>query len=660
MIYHNMKKHICLFASLFVILLLLACATTPKRDEAIASSFYQAVNGKKLSETEIPGDSPEWAWFYVLEEQAKGQLSAITKEAEAKRGVWEHGSDMQKIADLYHSAMDWDARNSAGFGDLTPYMDAVRDAKDLNGLLDATALINKDFGMSLLFSFDVMNDPDDASRFMACIPQNGIGLGKETLEDPSQGQRIRYCQEYISSLLALAGQTEAEALDNAKTIMATMKSLASSTLPRQQSNDPSYFNNRLATAELSEVLSNVDVPRYLSLMGLSGQDEFIVFQPEQLKAINSLLTEENLPVLKAYVLYRIVSVYDDCLTKDIRDANQLLRKQLYGIKERKADDQQAQELVQLYLATPFGKLYAERCFPESSKKDVEEMIRLMIEDYKERIKKLDWMSPDTKAEAVKKLDTMMVKVGYPEVWEEWYKEADITDDVLINNIIRLEKAYSKYCLSQLDKPVDRRLWNCPVQTVNAFYNPQMNDITFPAAFLQPPFYEAGAPREQNLGGIGTIIGHEISHAFDDKGAQYDENGNVKDWWTEADYAAFKERAEKVAGYYGRYKNEYGKLINGQLTLGEDVADLGGIAVASDLIGDDPAKLRTFFSQLAVCFIRKMTAEYADYKLHVDVHAPCNVRVDAACSSMDRFYLAYPYLKEGDGMYVKPEDRVKIW
>ncbi len=630
----------------------------------LEDDYYGYVNRNLLDHTEIPKDSNSWSYFYQLKKESYEVLNEVLNEAVKNRQEAEPDSLEQKIADLYLTAMDMEARKKAGFGQLKPYMDQIKNASSINDYLKGIGTTYRDLGVSSIITVQWMEDLRDSSRYSLYVDGADLGPGKETLEDKTQEKLIDQYKGYIARTLLYTGMSKEEAEKAAADILAFQKDLAESALSLSQQNDPDVIYNPYSSEEIKSMLPEGAVDSYLASAGLTGTDTFVVTQKEQMIKIGRYLTEEHLPVLKNYSIFSLVNDFAPYLTPEIRDNYLDWNNAQSGIKERKTDEKLASEMTQDILGFEFGRLYVEKCFLQEDKAAIQEMARRILEAYKKQIMALNWMGDETKAEAVKKLDNMTLKIGYPDKWPDVYGKASVTPAEkggnLIDNVLSLTKALNAVNREKVRKPVDKGEWAMTPQTVNAYYNPTGNEIVFPAAILQEPFYDADGDYASNLGGIGTVIAHEISHAFDSSGSLYDEKGNYHIWWTSGDRAKFNELAGRVVDYYDGQEGYEGRHVNGTQTLNENIADLGSMASITSIVGDDVESLKKVFQQYATIWAAKYTPETMIKRLNTDVHSPSKVRVNAVLGATDAFYKAYPEIKEGDAMYVAPQKRVKIW
>lgn len=630
----------------------------------LEDDYYDYMNQDILDQVEIPRDSGGWSYFYQLEKESYEVLEGVLEEAVKNRKEAKPGSLEQKIADLYLSAIDMEGRKKAGFGQLQPYLDQVRNASDINEYLKAVGSIYGDLGVSSILMTQWMEDMKDSSQYALYVDGADLGPGKETLEDKTQAKLMEQYEDYIGRTLEYTGQSREEAKKAASEILAFQKDLAKSALPLSQQGDPDIIYNPYSMKEIKALLPEGAADSYLASAGLSDVDSVVVTQKAQMEKIGRYLTEDHLPVLKNYSIFSLVSDFAPYLTPEIRDNNLDWHNTQNGIKERKTDKKLASERTQDMLGFEFGRLYVEKCFSKDEKTAIEKMVRHILEAYKKQIMALDWMGEETKTAAIKKLDNMTLKIGYPDKWPDDYAGATITPTEkggnLIDNVLSLMKAQNTVNKEKVRKPVDKTEWGMTPQTVNAYYNPTGNEIVFPAGILQAPFYDPDQDYASNLGGIGSVIAHEVSHAFDSSGSLYDEKGNYHVWWTNEDRARFKQLADRVVAYYDEQDGYKGRHVNGAQTLNENIADLGSMAAITSIVGDDAESLKLLFKQYATIWASKYTPESMIRRLNVDVHSPAKVRVNAVLSAANAFYKAYPEIKEGDAMYVAPQKRVKIW
>jgi putative endopeptidase len=662
-----MRRKISIFLAMIIILsfVLAGCGnreiTTSYRLE---DDFYDYINDNTLKNTEIPKDSSGWSHFYQLNKNAYEMLNEVLKDTVKNREQFQQGTLEQKIADLYLTALDMDGRQKAGFGELTSYLEQIRSASSVEEYLEAIGKIYNDLGFSSLLAAQWYEDLSDSSRYACYLKRPDLGLGKETLEDVTQAELLTQYQNYIQKMLEASGLDVKVAKQSAADILVLQKDLASSALSLYEQNDPNKTYNLYSKDALKNLFTNVDIEAFLKSAGLGYLDTCIVSEESLMKKVNAYLTEENLALLKNYSVFCLINDFAPFLTPEIRDDHLEWNNKKAGIAQKKSDETLASEMTQNILGFEFGKLYVEKCFAESDKLAIEDMVYQMFDSYKQQIKSLDWMGEETKVAAIKKLDNMRLKIGYPETWPDDYAQAEVVSvengGTLIDNLISLVKASFVVGKEKVRQPVDKTEWQMTPQTVNAYYNPTGNEIVFPAAILQAPYYDADADFATNLGGIGMVIAHEISHAFDSSGSLYDENGNYHVWWTDEDRAKYEELAERVVAYFDEQDAFEGRKVNGKQTLDENIADLGAMACITSIAGDDVDKLRLLFEQYATIWASKYTDQSMLQRLNLDTHSPAKVRVNAVLSSMDTFYMAYPEITESDGMYVAPVDRVKIW
>lgn len=626
--------------------------------------YYYYVNYNLLNGTEIPEDSNNWGYFYQLSNEAYEKLNYLLQEAVRTEAQFGAGSVQQKIAGLYRTAMDMSGRDKSGLGGLEPYMDSIRQSSGIGEYLNAVGKIQNELGIGSLMITEYDVDMGDSSKYACYLTGGDLGLGKETLEDEQQAKLHQEYKNYIAAMMEKTGMEKELAEKSADETFALISDLASASLPLADSGNPSKIYNKYTKKELCSLMANTDMESFLNASGVGGWDTYIVMEPEYLKKVNEYLKPENLETLKNYSVFCLMNDMGPYLSQSIRDEALHFYQFKSGAKSVKTDEKLASEITQQLLGFEFGRLYVENYFSEKSKQKVTAMVEQILAAYEKKIDALSWMSTKTKEAAKKKLENMEVKIGYPDQWPDYNEKVTILSPedggVLIDNVLELKKAYQVYEKQLAEGPVDRGIWQMTPQTVNAYYSPLANEIVFPAAILQAPFYDPKAGEAENLGGIGTVIAHEITHAFDNSGSQYDEKGNYHVWWTEEDYRNFEQKTQAVAEYYSGYEGYDGIYVNGAQTLGENIADLGAVSCVMEIAGENPETLKKLCARYARIWASKYTDESMRVRLNTDVHSPARVRVNAVLSSMEGFYLAYPEIQEGDEMYVEPGKRVEVW
>ncbi|MFT3985199.1 MAG: M13 family metallopeptidase [Lachnospiraceae bacterium] len=638
----------------------------PKKRPRLEDDFYSCVNFDTINQAVIPAGEKKWTVIDSLDTRIADQLSIIIKDIMENSESYEAGTKQQRIMALYQSAVDMDSRNKAGFVKIQPLIESIQRADTIEQYLSAIGSLERQYGYSSLFNFYIGADKEDSDLYNLYLTGADLCLGKEYLINESLSSCWTIYQTYIKQIFLLYGFSEKEAEQKSEEIFQFQQELAYSTLNVEKSGNPAVIYNPKNLEELQELFSNIHAEAMLQAFQYSpvdGVEEWVVTDMEQAKKINTYLTEEHLALLKDFSIFILLKDLAPYLSEEFYQADLDFKNQFYGIREKKSDEEIAARLVQGALGFDFGKLYVEHYFSGESKLEIEQLIREIIEVYRCRIDQQEWMSEATKEKAKRKLDTMIVKIGYPDDWPAYMDRAVIKapeeGGSLLFNILELSRIDKQHEYSRLGNPVDRSEWFFTPQTVNAYYNASMNEIVFPAGILQAPFYDPTADRAANLGGIGMVIGHEITHAFDADGSLYDEKGNYNVWWTEEEYQKFDELKQKIVDYYNGYELTDGFYVNGTLTLSENIADLGGLSCVCELCGDDREDLKVMFENYAGCWALKQTRNAMINYLNTDVHAPGKIRVNAVVSSMDAFYDTYG-VRPKDDMYTAPETRVGIW
>lgn len=625
--------------------------------------YYEFVNQNLLSKIELAATDAHWDWFGELNAVVSSEMEDIIDDLANDGKTYKKGSSEQKIKDMYECVTDMDNRNETGLGPLKTHMDRIRNASSIDEYVDALAHLSGEFGFSsIVGGYSIMQDKADSSEYAVYMMYADTLIGKEYVEGKDTQEYMELYLDYINNMLMEFGMTADEAAQSTDSIERLLRDICASTLTTEQLYDPALTYNVYTEQQLQALYSNVDVPRMLKTLCVDGQDKYIVMDVEQAEKINSLLVEENLQALKDYstfVMLNDTAKYANATYAKLSDD---MRNALYGITESWGDEKTWKNLTQDLLPWDFGMIYVEEHFSAEDKEAVEKMIDQILKEYETIINRQDWMSDGTKKKAIRKLETMQVKIGYPDQWPAARDMMQVTPiseggSLLSNLLVSMQVAIDD-SLNKLGTKVDRSEWDVTPQTINAMYDPLNNEIIFPAAILQAPFYDSDNSYGANLGGIGFVIAHEVSHAFDSSGALYDEYGNYNVWWTDDELAEYKKMSQSIVDYYSNYEM-MGVKVNGDLTLMENIADLGAMTCITSIIGDDAKALDEAFGQMTYNWASEDTASFMMYLLNTDTHSPNKVRVNAVLSSCDAFYEIYD-IKETDGMYVAPEDRVGIW
>ena len=631
--------------------------------------FYRFTNGLWIDEAKIPADRPSISEFLVLHEKNQELLRKLIEE-EAGIRYRLQGTERQKINDLYESFMDVSVINSRG---LTPLQDEIDRINKVTTHEDILRLMGhyEVIGIGRPISLYVDQDFKDAARYIIYITQSGLGLPDRDyyFNEGESFQEIR--SKYVSHIermLSLAGQENTGA--KARRIMELETKIASQHWTRVENRDSEKTYNKYRLTELSDLTPHIEWSLLLDAAQVSAIEELIVRQPSYLKSFDQILHQTEVDDWKAYFQWRLITSFAGFLPEEFVDVDfDFYGGTLQGIEEQPPRWKRAVTLVDRSLGDLLGQLYVEKHFDQATKERVEQLVDNIRLAFENRIQQLDWMSPETKEAALDKLAKLTAKIGYPTKWKD-YTELEINEDELIKNVIAANRFLHQQQFNKLGKPVDREEWFISPQTVNAFYSPNMNEIVFPAAILQPPFFIPEADDAVNYGAIGAIIGHELTHGFDDQGRKSDGEGNLRDWWKESDATRFQERAQVLIAQYERYYPVESIHINGELTLGENIADLGGLTIAyhayvKSLKGKKASVIDGFSGEqrLFIGFARiqrgKIREEKLRERLLTDPHSPGQYRVNGVVSNMPEFYDAFN-VKIGDELYRSKEERAEIW
>ncbi len=670
-----MKRSLFLFA---VLLSLAACKNTPENNTAdiqgIDSSikpgnnFFMYVNHTWYDSAQIPpsqaGVGAYMFMNYPQRLRLQGILDSVSK-ADNKAGSVE-----QKLGDFYASGLDTVTINKRGYVPIKPILNRIDSISDVASLMKFVANEAKAYNTSLL-GFYVGPDNKNSSLNIAHIYQSGIGLPERDYyfkTDASSTAIQQAYKKYLATLFQLTGGDAATATKNADLVYNIDKQLASSHRTNIELRDVNANYNKMAVAMLAKKQPNIGWQTVFNDFG-AKTDSIDVSQPAYYDKLNAALKSNPISDWKVYLKVYSISNYADILSKPFVDAAFELNKVISGQAVQKTRGEKMASMVDQSLGEALGQLYVKKYFTEDAKKRTLELVNNLQQALKVRIEKLDWMSDSTKQKAKEKLFAITKKIGYPDKWRD-YSNVTIVKDKYFENVVSTASNNYQFQLAKLNKPVDRAEWFTTPSTVTAYYNPSANEIVFPAAILQPPYFDNHADDALNYGGIGMVIGHEMTHAFDDQGAQFDKEGNVKNWWTKDDYEKFKSKTQQVVYLYNTFTVLDTVHVKGAMTLGENTADIGGVAIAYDAFkmtkeGHDTTKLggftpdQRFFISVARIWRVKMKDEFLRLWINNNPHSPPMWRVDGPLMNSPHFYEAFN-VQSGDKMYLPEKDRIHIW
>jgi putative endopeptidase len=630
--------------------------------------FFRYVNGTWVDSTEMPADKSSYGVFHKLLDESQEAVKGII-EASAN-GDFPKGSDEQKVGDLYKSFLDWDTRNARGIEPLQPELDRISAIENYDELAIYFGGAVKR-GLDAPFGASQWEDLLNPSQYAILLRQGGLGLPDReyyfTDDEASETIRQKYVA-HVEAMFNLAGLDGGA--DAASTIMALETRLAAEHMKKEQMRDYAGNYRKFAVSDLPDVMPGFNWDGYLAELGIPDLQEIVLFNLEYLKALNGIIQDTDLDTWKTYLKWSALNNTASRLTREIDDQNfEFYGKTLSGTEEQRPDWRRAVQAVDGALGEVVGKVYVKEYFPPEAKERMLELVGNLVKAYEKSIKELDWMGEETKAEALDKLSKFTPMIGYPDKWRD-YSALDIEADDYYGNIERANLAEHKRQIDRQGGPVDRGEWGMYPQTVNAYYNPPLNQIVFPAAILQPPFFNMEADDAVNYGAIGAVIGHEVGHGFDDKGSTFDGDGVLRNWWTDDDRAEFEKRTGRLVDQYAGFAPFEDLSVNGEYTLGENIGDLGGISIGllaykMSLDGKEPPVIDGFtgiqrvflgYGQVWRAIIRD---EALRRQIATDPHSPAVYRANGPVRNVPDWYEAFN-VQETDALYLPPEERVKIW
>lgn len=635
------------------------------------NDFYNYASGTWIKNNPVPPKETRWGSFNKLRDfNINAVKTILTDAANNKKAA--PGSIERRVGDFYSAGMDSLTIEKIGYSPISADLEKIGRLSNLNDIVNHAAIMRTNGSGSPFFGFFVGQDRKNVKNVVPQLFQGGTTLGDRDfyLKNDSRSLKMQEAlKKYIITLFTLTGTSQTEAEKNAETIFNIEKSLADAQMSRVEMRDPYKTYNKFSVSDLSKTTSNLNWTTLMPLMKVNGQDTVLVNSPKFFTELNSLLSSTSVDELKTYLQWNILKSAAPYLSSAFVDANFAYNQVITGQRVQTPRWQRMSSLTDGTVGDLLGQLYVNKHFKPEAKARMQELVSNLVKAYEIRIKNLDWMSDVTKQKALDKLHAFTPKIAYPDKWKN-YEGLEINKSTFFTNLKNASSWSYNDMVNQLGKPVDKTRWGMTPPTVNAYYNPVNNEIVFPAGILQFPFFDPNADDAVNYGGIGAVIGHEISHGFDDQGSQYDKDGTLRNWWTDEDRAKFKEKATALEKQFNEYTVLDTLHVNGKLTLGENIGDLGGLNAAYEAFkmtkqGKSTTKIdgftpdQRFFLSWAQVWKGNILNESAAQLIVVDPHSPGQYRTIGAPVNMDAWYDAFD-VKPGDKLYKKPEDRIRIW
>jgi putative endopeptidase len=630
--------------------------------------FDAFVNGTWSKNTKIPADKASYGAFDMLYDQSQKDVKAIIEDA--SKGDFAEGSDQQKIGDYYASYINRKERDAKGVSPIQPELKTIDAIANYTDLAAFFGKANRT-GLSIPFGISVTQDFKKPNEYTLMTWQGGLGLPEKEYylsTDPKMVDIRKKYVAHIERMLQLVGLPNST--ESAATIMALETNLATYHMKKEDTRDAAKLYNKYNVNDLKTLMPDFDWTAMLKNAGIESQKTLVVSQVDYTKNLNNIIKNTPIATWKTYLKWSLVNNTATYLTTALDKQNfEFYSKTLYGVEKQEEDWKRGVNAVNGSLGEIVGKVYVEKHFSPEAKERMTTMVKNLLKAYAESIKKLDWMSDNTKKEALSKVDKFMIKIGYPDKWRD-YSALKVSKNDLYKNAENATEFEYNRMVAKLGKPVDRTEWGMTPQTVNAYYNPSLNEIVFPAAILQPPFFDLNADDAVNYGGIGAVIGHEIGHGFDDQGSTFDGDGVMRNWWTPEDLTAFKAKTKTLVDQYSGFKVFPDLNLNGEFTLGENIGDLGGLSIAikaykMTLNGTEAPKMDGYTGMQRVflgwgqVWLDKSREEALRSQVAGDPHSPAKFRINAIVRNVPEFYDAFN-IKPTNKLYLAPEKRVKIW
>ncbi len=678
------------YSILFILLIFFSACSTEKQSEPLQDGLnlsdmdttvrpqddlFHFANGGWIARTQIPPDRGSWNSFSELNEHNNAILLEVLKEA-ANNPNYIEGTDQRKASDFYTIGMDSLLAEKVGVSVLHPVFDQIEKITNQSALQQYLAQQELEGG-GAFFGFFVLSDLMDSKTNAAYLGSGGLGLPERDYylksDDKSKETRLKYV-DHVRKMLQLAGEPPEQAKKSADRIMAIETQLARATLTKEESRDPSRMYNKKSIEQLQSLAADINWDSYFEQLGVNV-DSVIVTEPEFIKACQKIFEADRWNDIQAYLKWTAIQGAAPYLSNAfVAEAFEFNSKYLRGIEKLRPRWKRVLGVTDNLLGDAIGQLYVDKAFPPEAKRKAMQMVENIKLAFADRIKQLNWMTDSTKRMALNKLSTFTVKIGYPDEWKSYAGlliDKSPESSSYYQNVVNASRWKVGQNIKKLGKPVDKKEWQMTPQTVNAYYNPLFNEIVFPAGILQPPFYNYKADEAVNYGGIGAVIGHEISHGFDDSGSKFDADGNLKNWWKKEDLKMFRQKGDSLARQFDKDEVLPGVFVQGEFTLGENIGDLGGINIAYEGLQrflrengrlgliDGYTPEQRFFISWATIWRSKDKEESLRTQVNTDPHAPNLFRANGPVSNMDYFYKAFD-VKPGDKMYRAEKDRIKIW
>ena len=631
-------------------------AATPQTD------FHSYINADWLRETKLGQGQSQIDNLGQLTEKTQEAVQEMIDQLDIDYSKLKEGSDEKKLIDFYRLAADFESRNRLGLEPVKPYLDEIQKATNMAELNQVLISL---YGKNIrnVINLSVTQDIMDSNKNSLYLDPHKLSFPKENYEgtDDFSLKNQKAFKAYLEKVFTMAGASSKEAANKAEKVFELEKELAAAQLPQEKAKDIQAAYNPQSWDEVKALAPNLPITELAANLGVQEAPFVVVTDPEALKKTSDVYQEKNPEALKALLQYRVIAHYSDYLSEDLIEAKAQYEGVANGAVDVPKTDVLAQSAVEENFSDMVGKVYVKNHFSEESKADIQAMVQEIKQTYAERIKAVQWMSEETKMQALKKLDTMVVKIGYPDKWRDYSNytiQAKEEGGSIVPAVEMIRTQELQEEMAQLKKPFDKSQFGMPAHMVNAYYSPGSNEIVFPAGILQAPFYDPNASPEENLGGIGAVIGHEISHAFDKSGSQFDEKGNLVNWWKPEDLEKFNKKVQQAADIYSKLEVAPGYYVNGEISTGEIMADLGGLTVAIDLAQKKGYDTKKVFESYGKVWREVTTQEFAIANIS-DEHPPAKYRVNNIVNQIDQFYKDFD-VKEGDPMYVKPEERLRVW